>query len=445
MTKAWNHQPAMIDFALERPAAVINGGMGTGKSFVAVHVLATEDRRRVVILCPKAVLGVWRREVAKHWPGEPPRVLVLDRGTGKRKSEQLESFTEGVVVINYESAWRKPLADSLVKFAPDAVVCDESHRIKSHSGKASKFAAKLGTEVPRKLCLTGTLLPHSPLDAYAQFRFINPLEFGRSYTAFRARYAVTDRMYPSRVLKWINQEDLSQRIDKYTIRVRSEDVLDLDEIHHRRIDVRLDATAAKAYRDLEQDLVTEIDGGLITATNALAKLLRLQQVTSGVVAGVRVGTEKIDALADRISDIPADEPVVVFGRFVSDLDAARCVADITRRNYGEISGRRRDLTEHATMPEGIGLMGVQIQAGGTGIDLTRSAYAAYLSVGFSLGDYDQSIARLHRPGQTRPVQVDHFVAERTVDEHVYQALDERRDLIESVLGNLSHADCYATA
>jgi hypothetical protein len=72
-----------------------------------------------------------------------------------------------------------------------------------------------------------------------------------------------------------------------------------------------------------------------------------------------------------------------------------------------------------------------------GIDLSRAAYAFYYSLGFSLGDYEQSLARLRRPGQTRCVRYYHLVAPGTVDEQVYAALRERRSVIEAVLRNLS--------
>jgi len=80
---------------------------------------------------------------------------------------------------------------------------------------------------------------------------------------------------------------------------------------------------------------------------------------------------------------------------------------------------------------------VQIQSGGVGIDCTRAAYAFYYSLGFSLGDYDQSLARLRRPGQTRCVRYYHLVATGTVDEQVYAALRDRRTVIDAVMNKLT--------
>ena len=83
------------------------------------------------------------------------------------------------------------------------------------------------------------------------------------------------------------------------------------------------------------------------------------------------------------------------------------------------------------------MLAVQIQAGGIGVDLTRARYCAYFSLGFSLGDYEQSLARCHRSGQERSVTYFHFVAEGTVDEKVYEALSKKEDIVKSVTSRLA--------
>ena len=83
------------------------------------------------------------------------------------------------------------------------------------------------------------------------------------------------------------------------------------------------------------------------------------------------------------------------------------------------------------------VLAVQIQSGGTGIDLTRARYCVYLSAGYSLGDYEQSLARVHRPGQSRSVHYYHLVAQGTVDEKVYEALRNRKQVVESVLSGIT--------
>ncbi|MEM9354464.1 MAG: DEAD/DEAH box helicase [Planctomycetota bacterium] len=446
---SWRHQCQAFNFAFDRGASMLAMDMGTGKSKVVADLVANWGAGRVLILCPKSVLGVWRREFARHWPsGEVDADLcILDRRSGKEKAQEVESFLRGadtgtrVVVANYDAVWREPLATSILNAGFAVTVCDESHRIKAAGGKASRFCQKLGKQSRRTLCLTGTPMPHSPLDLYGQFRFLDTSVYGTSFARFRARYAVTNPMFPSQVRRWINQDELQEKFHGNAFVCRANEVLDLPEVQHLQRTCSLSPKARKVYQDIEGELLAELSSGrLIEPQNALVKLLRLQQVTSGFVGGQSEGGEGfVELLADDkqklLLDLMADVsgPTVVFCRFRADLAAVGKVAAKLGKSYGELSSGRRDLTEHATMPEGIDLMGVQLQAGGVGIDLTRASYGVYYSIGFSLGDFEQSVARLHRPGQERPVTFYHLLAENTVDERVYQALDKRRDVVESVL------------
>ena len=95
-----------------------------------------------------------------------------------------------VVVINYDSAWRTPFAEWALKQKWDLVVADEIHRCKAPGGKASRFLARLGKAARFRLGLSGTPMPHSPLDVYGYFRFIDATIFGWSYNRFRQHFAV---------------------------------------------------------------------------------------------------------------------------------------------------------------------------------------------------------------------------------------------------------------
>jgi SNF2 family DNA or RNA helicase len=178
--------------------------------------------------------------------------------------------------------------------------------------------------------------------------------------------------------------------------------------------------------------------GEVTADNVLVKILRCQQMTGGALPlddGTieEIDTEKAKLLADELEDINPAEPVVVFCRFHHDLDNVSKVADQLGRRYGELSGRRSDaLAADATLTEGVQVAGIQIQAGGTGVDFTRSAFGIYYSVGHSLGDYLQSRKRLHRPGQTRSTRFRHLVMEGTIDEDVYEALANRQKVTDRI-------------
>lgn len=449
-TELWNHQKAGVEWLSGRYAGMLAFGMGSGKTLTAIAATRSWDARSILIMCPKSVVGVWRREFDRHCT-MPIRAAILEHGSSETKAAHLwrergrwdlyaGDDTLFVAVVNYESAWRGRLAQVILSHAWDTVILDESHRIKSPTGKASKFAAALGTKAKRRLCLTGTPMPHSPLDLYAQFRFLDAAIEGTSFVRFREKYSVSDPKFPSRVMSWKNQSQLNSKLGHWSMVCRTEDVVDLPPVTHQEITVELSPKTRRIYSDMAKHAVAEISKGQeVSATNILVQLLRLQEITGGQLDGKVIGHEKRDALIDICQDIPENKPVVVFCRFRHDLEMVREAAAKLGRTYGEISGVQKDLTEHATMPEGITMMGVQQQSGGVGIDLTRASVGIWYSLGYSLGDYEQANARISRPGQKEHVTMLHLVAERTVDARIYDAIRKRKDLVESVLTGLTQA------
>jgi len=443
---AWRHQLQAYWFAHDLPAAMLYMFMGTGKTKVAVDLIINRKHKLVLIACPKSVVSVWPKEFKKHAGNDMYEVLPLSSNDIKKRTEAAKTFVrlqhtlgkQAIIVANYEMIWREPFASWLMTAGVDLVVCDESHRIKAPGSKVSAFLAKLADRVPYRLCLTGTPMPHSPLDVYGQYRFLDKGIFGTSFTKFRARYAVTVPLGDTGALKitgYQNQDELQEKF--YSIAYRADqDVLDLPEAVHMTRDVELSAKTMRIYRDLEKDFYAQIDSGEVTISNALTKLLRLQQVCSGYVPSddgqiLHVGDEKADVLADTLGDIDINEPVVVFCRFRQDLDRVREVCEKLGRSYAELSGRCNQLAEWQAGK--YNTIAVQIQAGGVGVDLTRACYNIYYSVGCSLGDYEQSLARSHRPGQTRTTFFIHIVATDTVDEKIYRSLEQKKEVVQAIL------------
>jgi SNF2 family DNA or RNA helicase len=458
-TSAWAHQRQAFWFGATLPAVMLAMDMGTGKSLVAAAIVRHADAQAVLVCGPLSACGVWAREFSRHLPGQY-NVLVLNKGgVAKKLTAAIEHLRlcrarreRSVIAINYESAWREPMADFLIKAAFDALIMDESHRLKTHNGRASKFFTKLAAGIPKRLCLTGTPMPHSPLDIFAQYRALDPSIFGRVFTAFRLHYAVMGGFNNHEVVRFKNLDDLHQRYARIAYRITKDEAIELPPRTDTTREFTLSDRALSVYASLEDHFWAMVEGGEITVANALVELLRLQQCTSGYVKtddGIEseVDTGKADLLDDIIEDYGdfKKHPLVVFSRFHHDLDKVKALAMLHGLAYGEVSGRQKDLTPHATIPDGIDIMGVQIQSGGVGIDLSRAHTAVYYSIGWSLGDYLQSRDRLHRPGQVNRVTYIHLIAAGTIDEVQYAALQKRQDLVEGVLAGGRHPQQRAVA
>lgn len=452
-TRPWRHQIAALRFCFEKFATGLRGillamGMGTGKSLVASILLLYLRARRVFIASPLRVVPVWLTQFERHVSAEFV-VVALDEEAGSvaKKAELANqkmklAETHGVpfvCIVNYDSAWREPFATWAEKQRWDVVILDEAHRIKAPGGKASLFFKRLRKVAAYRIALTGTPMPHGPMDIYAIFRFLDITIFGPSFSSFRAKYAVMGGYQRKQITGFQHLEELEALMARITFRIGKE-VLDLPPATHVTYYCELGPEARRVYKDLDDDFVAEYLDGLITAANALVKLTRLQQVANGVVKtenGIehRIDDSKKKLLSDTLEDIGGDEPVVVFCRYHLDLDAVHEACKAVGLESLELSGRRDEL---ARWQDGEGqVLAVQISAGGIGVDLTRARFSIYYSLSFSLGDYDQSLARVHRPGQTRPVEHIHLVARNTVDVKIMRALEKRAEIIESILAEIN--------
>lgn len=477
-TAPWEHQRRAFWLAHDKPATMLAMGMGSGKSKVVCDLVGNERPRRVLILCPKSVIPVWPSQFSQHCSDEDIAVIALHKGTSQHKKERAALYfsrgLRGVLVLNYESAWLGELGEWLLEQSWDIVVLDESHKIKAPNGRASKFCEKLSRSAKKRVCLTGTPMPHSPLDIFGQFRFLDPSVFGTSFQRFKMRYAIMGGFTnpagrPVQVVGFQNQGELAHKMSGLTFQVKTDDVIDLPDQTHTVRYHHLTAKEAKCYRELNKDLITELERGEVTADNALIKLLRLAQVTGGFLPvevekhgemvkeivdlnGEQAGS-KMRLCADVLEDIALDQPVVICCRFRTDMDMAHEVARLVGRPSVEISGRvnglKRDgrradkweplnaLHHHSEPKPGAEVLVVQIQAGGVGLDFTASHFCILYSVGYSRGDYDQFLARQRRPGQKHHCTYVHLVGQDTVNERVYLALDSKKKIVEFVLEKLT--------
>ena len=442
-TPPWDHQKTAFWFAMPQDAVMLAMDMGTGKSKVVADLIHHWRAKKVLIICPLSVLGVWPRELARHCLTEVD-VRTFKKGSVAKRAERAGLFVDAnealgtpcAIVVNHEAAWRSDFGKFIKDYTWDVIVVDESHRAKDPKGRFSKFLGTLFTRGGKRLMLTGTPMPHSPLDVYAQYRFLDPGIYGTSYHRFKLRYAQMGGFQGKQILSYQREDELNEKFYSIAYRITKDEALDLPEEVEMEVTATLGPKAAAMYADLEKDFYTAVEEGEVTVANALVQLLRLQQLTSGFIEYDEGEIEQVDDAKARLLHETLDDisvPAVVFCRFRRDLDVVSETAASLGRTYGEVSGRRKDLTDDATMPSDIDIMGVQIQAGGVGIDLSRASYALYYSTGFSLGDYKQSMSRVHRPGQLNKVTYIHLVLDATIDRKVYGALRSREQVIEAIL------------
>jgi SNF2 family DNA or RNA helicase len=414
----WKHQALAINWGLAIRRGLLWAHMGTGKTRIVLELINIDNTlKKVLIVCPLVVIDTWVQQIKKWLPAYTRGELF----------PSLREPGDGIVMQNYESLWRGTFGKWAAKQNWDLVVIDECQNIKNAGTKISKYCAKLTAK--KKIAMSGTPITNGPLDAFGIYKFLDSGIFGQSYKRFERKYAVVvDHDKYTTVAGYRNQDDFRQCFNFLCLQIES-DVLDLPPISHSTISVEMPTEVRRFYDKFEKEFVAYLDDEAMSVPNILTKLLRLQGLTSGVVKldseEVKILHEsKAKALQTLLEGL--DEPVIVFGRFRHDLDECARICRVLNRTYHEISGRRKELALWTDV------LGVQIQTGRTGIDLTKSSIAIFLSTGYSSGDYEQAICRSYRPPQKKPVRIINIHCKQTIDKKIAQILHEKKNVVDSL-------------
>ena len=420
--------------------------MGCGKTLTSIGIAGALYQfgkvNRILVVAPLSILGVWEQEFAEF--ADYPYTLTVLKGASSDKAKMLQSIESRglqIVVVNYESAWR--IEKDLLRFDADLIIADEAHKIKEARTAQSKAMHHFGDKARYKLLLTGTVITNRELDVFSQYRYLNRKVFGDSFYAFRNRYF--DMVgYGNHIPRFRNYmlDDFLQRMHSVAFRVTKNECLDLPDITEEVRSVELEPKAKKIYAELEKESYTELEGADVSAVNVLTKLLRLSQVTGGHLTDDEgdtsaVSTAKLDALSDILDTAMAEEKkIVVMARFVPELNDIQALLETTGIGYavvrGGIKNRDEEIRRFQEDSDCRVFVG-QIAAAGLGITLTAASTMVFYSLDYSMSNFEQAKARIHRVSQTENCLYIYLVAKGTVDTKVLRALRHKVDLAKTLV------------
>lgn len=383
-----------------------------------------------------------------HWdgpgdlPNGKPRLIIEVVNLDALASRQaVGSVTMADVFLN-----------GVKRFEPDLVIVDESHRIKAANGNTSRLLDRIGERVKHRMLLTGTVMPHSPLDIYAQWRFLDPYAFGKNgerakWQDFKEQFADMGGFMGKEVRGYRDLDVMQDIMSKNSMVVRKEDALDLPPSQEVIVPVHLTPKEQKAYTEMMDDLVTVIDDTSVSVPNKLTQGLRLRQVTSGHVTHdgetLTVGDSKAKVIDSIVNDILSGEDrVVVFAYFKHEIAVlgerlkrkGTTVEVITgdTKSKERIAIRQRfgNREEH---PERIVLV-AQIKTISLSVnELVTASNAVFGSQSRQRDDWVQGKDRLTRIGQTKPVTFWYANVPGSVDEVILTSHQKRTNLEDAML------------
>lgn len=385
---------------------------------------------KVLVIAPKRVAeDTWSTEVEK-WEHLKHLRLSIVLGTPKQRMEAIDKDAD-IYVINRENVeWI--VSNYFKAWKWDTCIIDELSSFKSSKAKRFRALKKVRPYFKRIIGLTGTPAPNSLIDLWSQVYLLDGgKRLGRTITGYRDQYFIPGDRNQHIVYNWRlkegAEEAIHNKISDICISMMAKDYLDIPERIDNRIEINLPKNVKDQYKNLEKDLIIELNNEDITATNAAVLTGKLLQLSNGAIYSedhevVEVHDEKLNALLD-IIEAANGKPVLIFYSFKHDFD--RIVSFLSSKKLKAVS--LKDSNDIKKWNNGeIPILLLHPASAGHGLNLQYGGnMVVWFGLTWSLELYQQANARLHRQGQKETVIIHHIIAKNTVDEDVIKALSSK--------------------
>lgn len=438
--------------------------MGTGKTYEAINLAAARYQAgqidALVVICPTPIKNVWEVELNLDCPVDYS-VWVFESGDHpakwiREKRDELKVFIIGVESLSIKNGQSIKQLEYFQRFHKFMCVVDESSRIKNWKAKRSQNVVQVGSWAEYRLLLTGTPVTQGLEDLFGQFLFLNKEIIGcKNYFVFRNRYCVMGGFQGKQILGYQFQEHLYAKLKPYVDYVTKDECLDLpDKVRPGSIIVQPSEHQKRAMKQLTDEFAMVDGTDEITVSTVLERMLRYQQVIGGTfpfeedgeyhTKPIPGGNPKIDAMMEYINDLPETAKVIVWARFVPEI---QYITDALTEIYGSKSvvqfygatnsdQRRHNSQQFQQNPQVRFIVSNQT-VGGYGQTWTAATYVVYYSNTFSYEDRYQSEDRAHRKGQTNHVTYQDIEMAVPQDRMILRAVRRKKDLAQVVEEALS--------
>lgn len=443
---------------------------GTGKTRCTLGSIAAMGAKKTIVAAPKSVCVEWVKEAKRKdglFKGSPPFYTVsYSEGPIEWRAQELASWLSRpdpvVAAVNYESLpelWPK-LAKVLRADMVDALIGDESHRIKSHKAKIGNVFQEIAMAARLCFVTTGTPVGNDVGDLFPQAGAVAPGLLARSYSEYMSRYAVYAQkdVYIRGNLRKIpvvvgarDMYDLMTRLDPIWFRATKAGVLNLPPKHEEVVHLEMPPTVRALYREVEEHGEAAFDE--LSLSGALVRDLRLSQICGGFCPRMtcnwddppetgkalrELPSPKMDWIKDFARDKLRDDPchrVVIWCRFTATIMRATKELESILGRGGRVSyviGGVRWTDDAINSLNSRDRYGVQVivaqpKAIGEGKQLQGADTVIRMENSYSWIDKCQSDDRVHRLGREGGVQYYDLVLRDSIDERVLASLQRKEN------------------
>ncbi len=456
----YRHQCEAIAFATRNDGnCALFHDPGLGKTRTCLETFKqfrlSDSGLRLLVVCPLSLVN-------SAWGEDIKRFTDFTYAPFK----EMSGIVPDIVIINYEALISKRYLPEVLKLIRNhdfMCVLDESSRLKSNRSKTTETLLALADRFKYRIIASGTPMPNSELELWGQVGFIQPGILPSSFYAFRNTYFHLERngkvmhmngqrMTSADMRRFLstgwhysiskgNRRSLMEEIQPFTHWVRKEEALDLPEKVDQIREVTLSVREQKAYDEMEQHLVTEVEGEEIAAQVALTKLMKLRQATSGFFYNkdgdsVEIGNStKLKELEEILEEL-GPQPVIIWVQFHQEVEA---IEKLLTEKYGTdqvatlyAGTRDKEDSINRFKNNRVRYLIAHPKSAGHGLTFVNCSVMVFYSLDYSYETHAQARDRIHRIGQKTSCLYIYITARGTIDEVLLKVLQRKQNLQEAV-------------
>src|SRR6266478_6255091 len=423
-------------FAACRGRVILADDMGLGKTIQAIAGAELLRRRRgierVLVVAPASVKYQWQAEIEKfcNLPAQ-----VIDGLMPHRK--KLYASPTFFNLTSYELVLKD--IEDMHNIRPDLIILDEAQRIRNWATATARIIKQMKSRY--SFVLTGTPLENKLEELFSVVEFVDGRRLGPAFRFLKEHRVENEE---GKLLGYRGLEQIHKQLEPILLRRTRKEVLPelpkrTDQIFRVRMtpeqagpySEQSDILARLMHKWQRQGWLSEIDLRRITCC---IQNMRMLCNSTFLFDKTTNFSPKLEEFREIVHELAVEEKrkVVVFSEYERMTHLA--AQELTKLKIGWVS-------LHGNVParkrgELIARFGkdpdckvfLSTDAGGVGLNLQAASAVVNFEPPWNPARLEQRVGRVHRFGQTQPVQVIHLLTESSIEERVWETLRLKKAL-----------------
>lgn len=425
---------------------ILADDMGLGKTIQILARLIQERKRDslvgpTLVICPLSVVYNWKDEANDF---APELSVHIHHGQTRKSGEELSNAINhhDLIITTYGTA-RNDI-EYLQQIQFHRIVLDEAQKIKNTSARRTQKIRQLSGY--HRLALTGTPIENRLTELWSIMDFCNPGLLGTE-KEFR-------RVFSKPIEKEGEQsatEQLRRLIRPFILRRTKNNEEIVDDLPEKTETkqycplTKQQATlykgvADKIFKDIEEASQIERSSHILKLIGSLKAICNHPKQHTGDDRGIENRSGKLNQLTHLCNKIyENDEKALIFTQYTSMAEIIMSHIqdnlgfDILYLHGGTKKEERDEMIETFEAENSPSFFLLQIQAGGTGMNLTPANHVIHYDRWWNPAVENQATDRAYRIGQEKNVQVYKLLTKGTIEEAIDQIIEDKKELADRIL------------